>query len=674
MYRTLFGLVGAVLGATLLGFCSFGVTAERAADFVFVNGTEPKSLDPHIMTGQPEGRIADAIFEGLTYRDPRTMVPTPGLAESWTVSPDQLVYRFRIRKDARWSDGRPITARDVADSWRRLQEPSLGSEYAYILHMVRGAREYNTHGSAARSLREKILPALDAWIAGPPEGVPAATWTRFVVAEHLTSTLTGCDDQELIDRIVRTRHEPVAVDELRRIADGLRREAETRETGFRHADAHFGVDEGVYVDPDDPSTLVVELVAPTPYFLELTSFYSSFPVPMHVVREHPDDWFLPQHIVGNGPYVLTDWHVNLRIRLEKSPTYWNRDAIALETIDALPIEESTAAMNRFLNAEVDWAPGPPLDLVPVFRDRPEFRSAPAMMVYFYRLNCEHPALKDPRVRRAIGLAIDRRAIVDKVLRGGQEPALRIVPPGLMGYDPPESDLGFDVERARAELASAGYPNGRGIGTLRLVYNTMESHKLIAEAVSDQLRRHLGLDVKPLNKEWQTYQADVLARDYDMARAGWIGDYLDPNTFLDMWVTNGGQNQTGWSDPRYDRLIRHASDVYGALAGIDEWIGELLEPERGRELVAAVRAAGDAEARWDAAQSLRKHLLREAEALLFREGFPIIPIYFYVTQSLVQPWVEGWYGELERPDGSRVPNLQDIHPLRGIRVTGGPRKR
>lgn len=673
MYRTLFGIVAALVAALGLGFLTFARSAERAADFVFVNGTEPKTLDPQTMTGQPEGRLADALFEGLTFRDPKSLLPQPGLATSWTISPDARTYRFTIRENATWSDGRPVTAADVAWSWRRLQKPELGSEYAYLLHMVRGAEAYNTYRSASEHLEKEVVPGLDALAAANGGSIPAKAWTSFVSDQHVTATVKGSTDTFLLDLLARTA-EGLSADDVARARASFQREAQARSEAFAHADKHFGVDEGVFVDPQDPGVLVVELLAPTPYFLELTAFYPAYPVPPHVVEGNEEDWFLPDRIVGNGPFVMTQWRVNERIRIEKSPTYWGRDEIALDVIDALPISDATASMNLFLTQDVDWAPGPPLDLVPVFQKRPEFRSAPGMIVYYYRLNCTHPVLKNPDVRRAIGLAIDRQAIVDKVLKGGQLPALRVVPPGLPGYDPPESKLGFDVEEARRLLAAAGHAGGQGIDKLRLLYNTSESHKILAEVISDQLRRNLGLDVLPLNKEWQTYQADTLALDYEIARAGWIGDYLDPNTFLDMWVTNGGNNQTGWSDPRYDRLIRRAADVEKALETFDTWVGDLKEPARARELAAAVRAASDPTARREAGEALRLQLFREAEAILFQDGFPIIPIYYYVTQSLVHPWVEGWYSELELPDGSRGANLQDIHPLRGIRITGGPRAR
>jgi oligopeptide transport system substrate-binding protein len=238
----------------------------------------------------------------------------------------------------------------------------------------------------------------------------------------------------------------------------------------------------------------------------------------------------------------------------------------------------------------------------------------------------------------------------------------VVPPGIPGYEPPESALGFDPERARRLLAEAGFPEGRGFPEIGILYNTHEDHRKIAELIADQLARTLGIRVVPYNQEWQSYLATVQAGDYDLARAGWIGDYVDPNTFLDLWVTNGGNNQTGWGDPLYDQLIRGASDVERFARR--PLPGGLSEPGRVAERLAALRSAEGAE-RQSAAARLRLELLREAEAILVQRAFPIIPIYFYVNSGLVAPHVEGFYTHLS--DGR--PNLQDLHPLRAIAVQG-----
>jgi oligopeptide transport system substrate-binding protein len=290
-----------------------------------------------------------------------------------------------------------------------------------------------------------------------------------------------------------------------------------------------------------------------------------------------------------------------------------------------------------------------------------------MVIYYYRFNCARPPFDDPRVRKALALAVDREAIVRDVLRLGQIPAYHVVPPGLPGYASPPSALRFDPERARALLAEAGYGPERPLPPFGLLYNTAEIHKQLAEVVADQLRRNLGIEARAYNQEWQAYQASMLAGDYDLARAGWIGDYLDPNTFLDLWVSGGGNNQTGWGDARYDAWIRAAADPDGFARAPGEALRGLREPEAMRALLGRAAAAGDAASRREALGALRMQLFREAEALLVQEAFPILPVYFYVVSGLVKPSVGGFYAQLEAADGARRPNLQDLHPLRGLRV-------
>ena len=668
MYRTLLGLLAVFAAALAAVELTLSASGEAPADFRFINGTEPQTLDPSRMTGQPEGRIADAIFEGLTRRDARTLRPVPGVARSWTISPDGRSYVFRLRESAVWTDGRPVTADDFVYAWRRLLDPAVGGEYAYILHMVRFAKAFNTYAAHADRLEGPIGTALAELRRDQPDGIDAATWRRFLAEHHVNAALENASDP-VLERALVHREGRLEPERLERVGEALRREARRLRTLAREAAGRFGVDAGVYAR--DPHTLVVELEAPTAYFLEITAFYPTFPVPRWLVERGDEDWFLPGKIVSNGAFELVSWRVNERIRLARSETYWGRDEVQLGTIDALAIENETTALNLYLTGQVDWLPSSyPSDLVDRLRGRPDFYSGPAMIVYYYRFNCERPPFDDRRVRQAIGLAVDRRLIVEEVLGLGQLPAVHLVPPRMPGYEAPASALGLDRARARTLLAEAGYPGGAGFPEIGILYNTNEAHKKIAEVIADQLRRHLGIEVRAYNQEWQSYLATVLARDYDMARGGWIGDYQDPNTFLDMWVTNGGNNNTGWSSAGFDRLIRAASDVAAVVTDPEAVLSRLKEPGLARRRIDAVERAPDAAARTRAIAVLRMHLLREAEAILVQDEFPVMPIYFYVASGLVQPHVGGFYSRLELEDGSTAANLQDLHPLRAIRIRRG----
>lgn len=673
MYRTLAGLVVAFAVALALVGLTFSSSAEGRADYVFVNGTEPKTLDPQKMTGQPEGRIADAIFEGLTFRDNETLRPVPGSAVSWETSPDGLRWEFKLRPEAVWSNGERVTAHDFVFAWKRLLAPETASEYAYLLHFVRHAEAFNTFGSQAAALGgpDGVVAKLRALVGAAPSGLPVARWQAFVKEVGLTDLLTGVADPVLLPALTRATGTFSAA-EASALADALEGERARRAAEHAAAVAHLGVDEGVFAP--DPSTFVVELRTYTPYFLELTAFYPTFPVHRATVEARPDDWFQPGRIVTNGPFLLHRWTVNERIRLHKNPRYWGASSVSLETVDALPIENSTVAMNLYLTGSVDWSPaGYPQDLIDVVKRRPDFYGEPGMMVYYYRINCTRKPFDDPRVRIALGLAIDRQVLVEQVMRGGQVPAVTMVAPGIPAYRSPQGTLGFDVPRARALLKEAGFPDGKGFPKVALLHNTSEAHKKVAEWIADQLRRNLGVDARAVNQEWQSYQESVRRLDYDLARAGWIGDYRDPNTFLDMWITGGGNNQTGWGDAGYDRLIRLATKPLAVVempaAERDAFLATLKERPEAERLLAAVAAAADPKARLAAVDALRLHLFREAEAILIQDGLPVIPLYFYVVTGLVHPRVEGFHSRVRDVDGSMIPNLQDLHPFRDVRMRG-----
>lgn len=675
MNRTLLGIVVAIAAALLLVGLTFSRSIDGAADFRFVNGTELQTLDPQRMTGHPEHRIADAVFEGLTRRDARTMMPAPGAAERWEVTPDGKRYTFHLRAGGRWTDGHPVTASDFVYAWRRLLDPKLASEYAYILFPVRHAEALGTYDGHAEALAGSLVGALRALQHDHPGGLEAHELQKVLAAEHAHDALRQEADPTLTELLAR-RDGRVTPDELAWLLSFLPPAAERLRAGARDARAHFGVDAGVFApDERDERTLVVELRAPKPYFLEITSFAATFPVPRWVVEApgRGDDWFLPEHIVSNGPFRLKRWIVNDHLRLERSEAYWGKREVRTRAVDVLAMESETTALNVYLTSEVSWVPeGYPKDLVKELRERPDFHATPGLSVYFYRFNTRRRPFDDKRVRQAVTLAVDRKVLVEDVLGLGQIPAATFVPPGLPGYVPPESTVRLDVPRARALLAEAGYPDGKGFPEVGILYNTSQAHRKVAEVIADQLQKNLGIRVTAYNQEWQSYLGTVRDGDYAIARAGWIGDYADPNTFLDLWVTNGGNNQTGWSSPAYDALVRAAGDVEAFMTDPEALLGRATHRAELEGGIAAVRAAGPAEERLRAQARLRMLLLREAEDILVNDELPILPLYFYVNGNLVAPDVRGLYTTLTFDDGTTAPNLQDVHPLRDIWVdrTGG----
>ncbi len=373
--------------------------------------------------------------------------------------------------------------------------------------------------------------------------------------------------------------------------------------------------------PDD-LTLEVELHNPTPFFLQLLTHMSYFPVHGPTIEAFgaPDErgtgWTRPGNHVGNGPFKLSEWVLNRSIVVEKNDHYWDAGRVKLNRIVFYPIQNATTEERMFRAGQLHITGTTPLDKVAYYRqERPDvLKLFPFFSTYYYLFNTDAPPLDRAMVRQALTLSIDRQQIVEKITRAGEIPAFSYTPPEVNGYRA-EDGFRYDVEQARVLLAEAGYPAGAGFPPLELMYNTSEGHRRIAIAIQQMWKTALNIDVTLVNQDWKVYLDKRDSRDYQVARAGWIGDYLDPNTFLDMYMTNSGNNDTGWSNPRYDALITQA--------------GATTDQDR------------------------RFALFREAEAILMTE-LPIMPIYTYMSKALVSPDVHGWF-----------PNILDIHPYKYI---------
>lgn len=495
---------------------------NRTGILYWGNGTEPASLDPHIATGVPEHHIMSSVMEGLVLKDRKSLEPRPGVAESWTISDDGRIYTFKLRDDARWSNGDPHIANDYVWSWWRALQPALGNQYAYMLFPIKNAKRYY--------------------------------------------------DRETED---------------------------------------FG---DVGVKALDQRTLQVTLTNPTPYFLQLLDHYSLFPVHQATIEKFGNAdqrgtrWSYEGNLVSNGPFKLDEWKINRHITVTRNLHYWDNDNVALNGIVFKPVENTVTEERMFRAGQLHVTSNVPADKISTYRksNSTELKIAPYLGTYFYRLNIKTPQLQDRRVRRALGMAIDREKLVENITKGGQIPAYTMTPPGTMGYYP-TSTLAFDPEGAKNLLSEAGYPNGEGFPAIEILYNTNEGHRKIAVALQEMWKDYLNVDIKLLNQEWKVYLATESAGDYQISRGGWIGDYVDPNNFLDMFLCGGGNNRTGWCNEEYDRLIL---EVAPSQSSHEE----------------------------------RLAVFQQAETMLL-DDMPIIPVYTYTSVKLVDSSVENLDGNI-----------------------------
>ncbi len=594
-----------------LGAVSWAVYGSRLppADFTFVNETEVQSIDPALITGQPEGRIVSSLFEGLVRLRADNNQAEPGVAEKWEISPDGLTYTFHLRDNARWSNGEPVTAHDFYYSIRRLIDPLTFSNYSYQGWYIENAKRYNLSSSLAPG--EPVEVELN-----PPATVQNTVRGKLLLGKLVRIDKPGSNDSssESHESAIYTvnidgherRFQPKAPD--KQTAEGVEycRQVllDFRQVGVRVIDDH---------------TLEIRLTHPTPYFLDLLGFYPFCPVNQKCVEKYGrPDWTQPENIVTNGPYKLIARRIRDRIRLVRNEDYWDRKNVRLRVVDALSIDDRTTGLNLYMTGKVDWVTVPPPEVLREFlKEKPprnDLKPAPQLATYFYLLNNTRPPLNDKRVRQALSMAVDRDEITRVATGAGEIPALSLVPPSMPDYKQ-QPCKAYNPEAARKLLAEAGFPNGRGFPKLEILYNTDQQHQAIAELVRKQWQNNLGITASLRNEEWGSYQAAEQQLDYIVARRAWVGDYLDPNTYLDMFVTNGENNCTGFSNAEYDKLIASAAN----------------EPNAEK----------------------RMHTLEKAERLLMDE-VPIIPIYYYVSRNLVRPHLRGFYN-----------NLQDTHPLSAL---------
>jgi len=605
------GFLGALIWSVLQA------DSPDQADYTFCNGTEIKTIDPAQVTGSSEGRVILGLMEGLLGRDPKTLDPIQASAKCPPeISEDGKTYTFEIRDEACWSNGQPMTAHDFEYSWRRLLHPEIASQYAFQLFYIKGAQEFNS-GTV------KVGDSVEVETKIPVEGALPYADNQFIrgVLKRIDPEPTDEEDADA-EEIEPTYF----VEDAEGNTHAFRKGGPTDEQpDVQDYDWILYDFEKVAIKAIDDRHFQVELLSPCSYFQELMGLFALFPVNRECVETHGfPNWTRPENFVGNGPFTLEYRRLRDRLRMRKNPEYWNAENVKVDTIDVLASESATTNLNLYLTGACDMVTEVPEDIIRELRQRPDgdFEPRPFLATYYYIINTEEPPLDNVHIRRALSMALDRSEIVGKLKEAGEEPALGLTPSvmrdytRLKDYDKVEC-AGFDPEQAAKEMELAGYPGGKGCPEIKVLYNTSEGHRAIAELIQAQWKRHLGINITLRNEEFGTYLNSRRENDFQIARAGWTADYPDPNTFLDLYVTDGPQNDTKWSNAEFDQLIKDAAN--------------------------------------EADSAKRLKILADAERILM-EQLPIIPIYYYVDKEMFRPYVKGYYR-----------NMENYHPLWSIEI-------
>ncbi len=472
--------------------------------------SEPFSLNPGLANDSTSGSILLQTFEGLTRIDDEGK-PQPAMAEKITTSDDLITYTFKLR-DAKWTNGDPVTAEDFVYAWKWALDPANESQYAYQLYYIKGAQAVNEGTAAADTIGVKAV---------------------------------------------------------------------------------------------DEKTLEVTLENPTPYFLELTAFYTYFPVNSKNAQANPN-WYTDagDNYISNGPFKMTEWKHSDTIVLEKNKDYWDADSVYLENVKVSIINDANTELSMFDNGELDWAGAPfgtlPTDALPNLKQDDKLQIKAIAGTYWYKFNVEKAPLNNVNIRKALSYAIDRQGIVDNITQGGQIPAMAAVPPSMF----PENEKGYykdnDVKKAKEFLEKGlkelGLKDASELPAITVSYNTSEAHQKIAQAVQDMWKKELGVEVKLDNAEWAVYIEKLHSGDYQVGRMGWLGDFNDAINFLELYrEKDGGNNDTRWENADFKKLL----------------IDSQKESDTDKRI----------------------QMLKDAEKI-FMDEMPVAPIYFY-TDAWVQ---------------------------------------
>jgi oligopeptide transport system substrate-binding protein len=445
------------------------VTVPQAQEFRWSDGGLPQTFDPALAAAPPDTDAVRALFEGLTDYDPQTLAPVPGVASRWESSEDKREWTFHLRRDARWSNGDAVTAKDFVRSWQRTLSLGSRAPHAHLLENIVGA----------------------------------------VPVEVTAPATQGQAETPVVPRAGNEKNETV-------------KEAK-KGTGEEKPALEFGVEAaGDYV-------LRVRLLRPDENFPSLVAH----PIfrPVHDLRAEEGDTALAQPIVSNGPFRLTQV-AHDGVILERASSYWDAQTVNLNRVRFVPASNAEEALERYRAGEVDAVTNAgfeplALKLLAPYKD---FRRATFGALTYYKFNMERAPFNDVRVREALAIAIDRARISDDEMDGASEPAQTFLPAQSTSASASSGDstnaLSLDIARAQSLLAEAGYPQGAGFPRVRLLVNRNDQQRQIAQSIAAMWRRSLGIETEVILKTWDEYEAALSAGEYDVVRKGIVMQTMD----------------------------------------------------------------------------------------------------------------------------------------------------